>query len=518
MRLIKMLPDKVQIKSNDEDFVKCKINDLFRISDGHVELVIMVSGMTETDVQLPIDEEEFLSTVGIKSVKTIDCSIIGSIVCGKFTATVDQYPTTNVTADRISDDEFNRMLVKENSGFSIGKYANYNCEVFLNGNKFYQRHSCIIGNTGSGKSETVTKIIEVTAKETNCNIVVFDIHGEYSGLSYVDTLKIGDGFSFPAWMLGFSDFVSNVLKVKEESASVVMSALKKVYYFLCPEGNEDKPCYFNFCTMLDCMKELNEQVVGTGEFYKTGDRAGIEKTIKGDYNGKLSGVINTMETLLSDSRFLFLTKDINQSYINTFVRTVMGNKKPVKIIDLSGIPHDVAILIIGSVARLIYNIQARQKVPIPITLVCDEAHVYIPVDSQLSASQKRIVSVFENIAKEGRKFGITLFVASQRPSELNRTIMAQCANHIVMKLNNENDKTLIKGILPDGASRIIETTTMFSPGDAIVIGDCVPIPLKIHVDLADERPLSKTINFWDEWKKRKINFDYASSLIEYMKK
>ena len=135
----------------------------------------------------------------------------------------------------------------------------------------------------------------------------------------------------------------------------------------------------------------------------------------------------------------------------------------------------------------------------------------------MSASQKRMVEIFENIAKEGRKFGITLFVASQRPSELNRTIMAQCANYIVMKLNNENDKTMIKGIMTDGSSGIIETTTMFMPGDALVIGDATPIPLKIKVDLAKERPQSKTIDFWSEWKKERESVKYGSYLEDYLK-
>lgn len=100
----------------------------------------------------------------------------------------------------------------------------------------------------------------------------------------------------------------------------------------------------------------------------------------------------------------------------------------------------------------------------PVVLVCDEAHAYIPNNLQLSASQRRMVEVFEDIAKEGRKFGITLFPATQRPSELNRTIVAQCANFIVGKLNNENDKILIKGMLPDGDDALIDSVTMFSPG------------------------------------------------------
>lgn len=223
-----------------------------------------------------------------------------------------------------------------------------------------------------------------------------------------------------------------------------------------------------------------------------------------------------MKTMYTDKRYAFLFEDKPQSYLADFLNRIMGGDKPVKNIDLSGIPHDIAVLIIGAITKLIYNIQIIQKDARPITLVCDEAHVYIPTYFQLTAAQRRMVEIFENIAKEGRKFGITLFVASQRPSELNKTIMAQCANYLVMKLNNENDKSMIRGMMPAGSADVIETSTMFSPGDCLVVGDACPIPLKIHVELANERPQSKTIQFWDEWGKERGSVDYAACLEEYL--
>lgn len=394
--------------------------------------------------------------------------------------------------------------------FRIGTYAGYDTPAYVNGNKFYQRHACIVGNTGSGKSETVTKFVEEAAKNPGANLVVFDIHGEYSNLSYAENIKMGE-VPFPIWMLGLSDMAANVLKVKEDS-TVVMSALRKAYYEQCPDGNENKPTRFDCEEMKDRIETLNHQIVVTG-FTKDG----AEKTAKGEYNGKLSGVVNTMQNLLNDKRYSFLFDGEPQSYLTDFLNRIMGGDKPVKNIDLSGIPHDIAILIIGAITKLVYNVQITKKDATPITLVCDEAHVYIPADFQLSASQRRMVEIFENIAKEGRKFGITLFVASQRPSELNKTIMAQCANYIVMKLNNENDKSMMKGVMAEGSSGIIETTAMFSPGDCLIIGDAVPIPLKIKVELAKERPRAKTIDFWDRWKEERTEVDYTECLDEYLR-
>lgn len=520
MNIVKSSQSTILFKTDDKEFSDCRINDLIKISDGIVELITMITSLQCRDEDTTIEDDESICTE-IETIKTIECSIIGSVQNGKFSKSYDEREIPSIAkGKKLTSEEFSKMLQpKKSKCFRIGTYASYSTPAYVDGNKFYQRHACIVGNTGSGKSETVTKIIEETEKNTNCRIVIFDIHGEYGNLSYADTIKVGVDFPFPIWMLGFSDMVSNLLKVKEESATVAMSALRKAYNHCCSGGgDESKPLCYRFEDILKLLDVMNRETVGTGEFYKSGAKEGEEKTVKGDYNGKLSGIINTMETLYNDFRYSFLFEDKPQTYLFEAINRIMSGNKPVKNIDLSDVPHDIAILIIGAITKLIYNVQIIRKNEIePVTLVCDEAHVYIPTDFQLSASQRRMVEIFENIAKEGRKFGITLFVASQRPSELNKTIMAQCANYIVMKLNNENDKSMMKGVMSDGSSGIIETTTMFSPGDCLIIGDAVPIPLKIKVELAKERPQAKTIEFWDVWKKERTSVDYTECLDEYLR-
>lgn len=501
MKLVKILSDSVQIRTNLSEFGNIRLNDLLEVSDGWSNLVTMVTGLTDTDSEERIGETDFLGE--ITGIKTIDCAIIGSLRNGRFLKAIDDYPTTQVQITPISGAEFQTMIGDPDAGFRIGTYAAYGCDAVVDGNKFFQRHACIVGNTGCGKSETVAKILEETAKLPGANLVVFDIHGEYSRLSYASNIRIGEEFPFPIWMFGFQDIVANILKIREESATTVMTALRKAYYRVCPEGKENRPVYFNYAALIREMEEMDNEVVHTGEFYKTGDKAGRQKTTKGEYNGKLTSTVNLLKDRTMDSRYSFLFADKLQSYLYDVVEAVLGTDKPVKNIDLSGVPHDVALPIIGVLSRLIFDIQRQQDMDRirPVTIVCDEAHVYIPDNFQLSASQRRMVEVFEDIAKEGRKFGITLFPATQRPSELNRTIVAQCANFIVGKLNNENDKTLIKGMLPDGDDKIIDSVTMFSPGEVLVIGDAAPIPLKIKVELAKERPVSRTIDFWDVWSK-----------------
>lgn len=518
MKLIKILSDRIQIRTDLAEFRGVKLNDLLSISDGTVELVTMVTGLADTDADAgtpPAEDDGFLTELA--GAKTIDCAIIGSVQDGRFCQAIDTYPTTDAVIRKVSADAFAAMIDYGSAAFPLGVYAAYGCPACIDGNKFYQRHACIVGNTGSGKSESVAKILEETAKLPGANIIVFDIHGEYSKLSYAENIKLGKDFPFPVWMFGFYEMAVNILRIREETSSVTMAALRKCYYKICPEGKENRPVYFNYDQLIEEMKALNVEEIFTGELYKTGSKAGVPKMAKGDYNGKLNNIINLLEDKVADSRYSFLFMDQPQSYFIKLITRIMDNRRPVKNIDLSDIPHDVAIPIIGVITKLVYDIQRTFDVDslCPVTLVCDEAHVYIPNDFQLSASQRRMVGIFEDIAKEGRKFGMTLLVASQRPSELNRTIMAQCANFIVMKLNNENDKMMMKGMLPEGDAGVIEATTMFYPGDALVIGDCIPFPLKVHVALAAERPQSRTIPFWDRWSDGSA-YDYAEKADYYM--
>lgn len=517
MKLIKILSDRIQIRTTQREFENIRINDLVSISDDTVELVTMVTSVTESESEAGFadDDEPLLGGVDMK---VIECSIIGSVHDGKFSNAIDKYPVTNVKAEEITTEEFKKMIAYANGkGFQIGKYAAYNCPAWVNGNRFFQRHACIVGNTGSGKSETVAKILENVSKLKAGNIVVFDIHGEYAQLSYARNIKIGKDFAFPIWLFGLSGMTSNILKIKGETSIVVMSAIRKAYYKICPGGREDRPVYFDYDLMLKELIRMNTEEILTGEIYKTGDKAGTPKTVKGEFYGKLTGVINSMNDKKHDRRYSFLFEERPQEYLIQVIHNIMDNDKPVKNIDLSDIPHDVAIPLIGVITTLIYGIQRSCQISdiTPVTLVCDEAHVYIPNGIQLSASERRMTETFEEIAKEGRKFGISLFVASQRPSELNKTIMAQCANFIVSKLNNENDKSMIKGMLPDGSESVVSTTTTFNPGEVLIIGDAVPIPLKIQVTLAKERPQSRTIEFWDKWNK-KSEMNLTEGIREYV--
>ena len=507
MTLIKITPDKVQIKSDDGQLGSMSINSAMLISEDarDISLVCVVSAITKNETEDQFDGDgEYMGT---DDTSTIDCSIIGSLVNGVFAKIVDQYPTTDVKIKPVDNALFQRMISGDiSSAFKLGTYSNYDSDAFLDGNKFFQRHSSILGNTGSGKSFSVASILEKVSVLKGANIILFDLHGEYSNLSYVKKIKIGeDGLDFPMWFLPLRDIYGNLLRIKEESAQTQIAAPRQAFYMARrSEKSEEIPIVFDIEKLVSTLDSANNEEVLTGETYKTGDKAGIAKTVKGENNGKLTSVVNLLQDKLTDRRYDFMTRKHGQDYINFFANAVFStDESNIKVIDFSDIPNDMIPTIVAVTTRLIYRLQLQQQRDdiVPLCLICDEAHVYIPSsDFGLGASQRRMLDVFETIAKEGRKFGVSLMVVSQRPSELNRTIMAQCANFIVLKMSNDTDKQMIKSILPEGSKGTIDSVNLFSPGDCLVIGDSAKITFKIKIDMPAEPPNSDTISTWDIWK------------------
>ena len=177
----------------------------------------------------------------------------------------------------------------------------------------------------------------------------------------------------------------------------------------------------------------------------------------------------------------------------------------IKVIDLSEVPSDMLAIIIGIVTRLIYDIQfwmspTVHEVRHPLVLVCDEAHIYMSNDmSKMKAVEKKSLEIFERIAKEGRKYGIGLLIVSQRPAELNTTIMSQCNNIVSLKVTNDRDKSAVAAMLTDSFVGIVDMLPNLDVGECVVVGDAIMLPSKIILNKPKEEPRSATIDFWDRW-------------------
>ncbi|NIZ62344.1 ATPase [Sedimentitalea sp. CY04] len=401
--------------------------------------------------------------------------------------------------------------------------------AYLNGNKLFQRHAVIVGSTGSGKSWTTARLLDQIAELPQANAVLFDIHGEYrplkseafrhlriAGPSDIEHNRgLADGvLHLPYWLLGYEALLSLFVDRSDQNApnqSMIMtraivdakkSSLDPVEHKEVLENfTIDSPVPFDINTVLKKLKDLDEEMV-----------PGARADKQGPYHGKLSRLIGRLEAKRHDRRLAFLFQPppecMDMAWLERMVHAISAgrgaqdnNEGGIKIIDFSEVPSDVLPLMVSLLAQIIFStsLWTKSDKRHPIAIMCDEAHLYIPERMQADSSDAVAVEIFERIAKEGRKYGIGLVVISQRPSEVNRTVLSQCNNVVAMRLTNSDDQSVIKRLLPDSLGSFGDLLPVLDIGEALVVGDASLLPTRIRIAEPKMKPDSQTVAFWDRW-------------------
>lgn len=437
--------------------------------------------------------------------------------------------------------------LEENKRFQLGRYvSDANAIAIANGDKFFQRHASVLGSTGSGKSWSVALILERASKLEHPNIIVLDMHGEYEPLARgkkkiaqwfhvagpgdLDRLK--DGVLFlPYWALNREEMLSMILDRNDMNAPNQASRftwhvreLKEQK--LKEEKKDDVVKTFTVDSPIPySLDELLERIEQDDEEMVPGAGAGKEK--KGEWNGKLTRFIARLKAKVEDRRYGFMFKppieSMTYDWLGTQIsRYFLSNKsnKGIKVIDFSEVPSDVLPVVVGVFVRLLYNIQfwLDPSKRTPLNIVCDEAHLYLPVRESADAVEKQALYSFERIAKEGRKYGVSLLVVSQRPSDVSRTILSQCNNFLVLRLTNDQDQSVVKRLIPDSMAGLTEILPLLETGEALLLGDAVLLPTRIKLDQPDIKPSSATREFWTEWGTKNPDERAIKEAVETMRR
>ena len=459
-----------------------------------------------------------------------------------FHRNVSAVPSIDAKCYKIEGDKLTNLmqtisskLAEGISPLSIGKYTmDENSIAYMDGDKLFQRHAAIVGSTGSGKSYCVAKIVEQMAKLRYSNAILFDIHGEYS----TDTFK-GKGIKqykiatpsdldsdnkldnnilmIPYWLLNYEEMQALLLDRSDQNApnqamvfsrevlnekekNVINSPYDKII-------TVDSPVAYDLNPVLVRMRELDTQMVH-----------GTKGEKQGPYFGKFTRFNQRLENKLSDKRMGFMFKlseeELQQGWLEQFSNTLMDGNRGIKVIDMSEVPSDVLPLVIGLLARIVFTIQqwSVSEHRHPIALLCDEAHLYV----QQSIIQDSVAEIglksFERIAKEGRKYGVSLVIISQRPSEVNRTVLSQCNNFISLRLTNIEDQNVIKRLLPDNLGNIADNLSLLDIAEAIIVGDATLLPSRVKIDEPCIKPSSQTIPFWSIWGNEKIQQNLSEAI------
>ncbi|MCB9756983.1 MAG: ATP-binding protein [Candidatus Omnitrophica bacterium] len=423
-------------------------------------------------------------------------------------------------------------VADEGQKLSLGHYTlDEDAEAYLNGNKFFQRHAIIVGSTGSGKSWTTARVLEQAAILPSVNALVLDLHGEYApmegaGIRHYRVAGPGDlgnkkglkdGVLYlPYWLLGYEALISMFVDRSDQNApnqAMIIGReivkMKKKFLeqkkakALLENFTIDSPVPFSMDELFAEINNINTEMVQGAR----GDK-------QGDFYGKLSRMIARLENKRTDRRLGFLFQapaEANElSWLDELSRKLIAGtsnqsdkKGGIKIIDFSEVPSDILPLIVSLVARLTFSLQQWTSLEKrhPIALFCDEAHLYIPLRSEGDAANEVSIKIFEKIAKEGRKYGVGLVIISQRPSEVNHTVLSQCNNLVAMRLTNAEDQNVVRKLLPDSLGGFGDVLPILDTGEALVVGDASLLPSRVRVKEPNSKPNSGTVEFWDRWAK-----------------
>ena len=451
-----------------------------------------------------------------KLVRMLRVNPLGEITAkGGFSRGVAHFPTTGAELHLVTAPTLSLLFSKYSAAdFRIGKLSAFeSVDVFMDPDAFFGRHAAILGQSGSGKSWSVTSFIQSTLRAMpNAHVIILDLHGEYGSKEWdpsttppfpadkVRCIKASD-LEIPYWLLTYEELIELLIDGDDPNASVQIAFLRGTLLELKRESNEhldlghitvDSPIYFPLDTLLERFKFANET---TADFGKS----------KTALTGKFDQLLVKLQSRLNDTRYDFLLrpKKRNSSeslagLLRDFVGLGDQNAK-VTVLDLSSVPFDVHPTVTAQIGRLAFefnywNPKCRE---FPIFLIAEEAHSYIP--RATASGHQGTRRSFERIAKAGRKYAVGLCVVSQRPNELSETVLSQCSTFVCLRITNPDDQEYVRALVPDSARGILEALTSLAQGEAIATGEGVPMPVRFRVTIPDPPPNAQDIEYAAMW-------------------
>lgn len=441
--------------------------------------------------------------------RTIEIQLIGTLREGKFERGVSSYPLLGGSVYFADPSDLTTIFsTYRQQDFSVGNLSIIENErMYLDPNKFFAKHMAVFGSTGSGKSCTTASLLQKVDKFENTHVVLLDLHGEYESAfrESGNVIKITE-LELPYWLMNFEELVETFIDENEATAHNQMMVLKEAVQDSKKGKNQplkdfitiDTPVYFDFLEVKGRMQSLDTERTLSGK--------------EGPFYGQFTRFLVRLNSKIEDKRyeFLFKPKTFKASdTLPTLLTKLFGldTGKRITVLDLSRVPFDVINVLISLLGRIIFdfNLWNKARRDFPVLIVFEEAHTYLSTTGRSHAARKTV----ERIAKEGRKYGVSCMIVSQRPSEISETITAQCNNFVAMRLLNPNDQEYVRKLLPDAIASIIDILPTLRQGEAFFIGDAVPVPARVMLDPPSPSPAGADIKFFEKWKKKEASTDVA---------
>lgn len=435
----------------------------------------------------------------------------------KFERGVATYPLPQQTVYLTPKSEL-RYIYGQNKGtvVHLGEHVGSGgTPCFADMNELLGKHTAILGSTGAGKSGTVAAVIHSLLERGqtagygawNPRIIILDPHDEYAAAFPVHKkLSTDDGsLVLPYWLLNFQESVALLIGKTEfvatSQANIVKTALLKARVAGAQELG------------LDSTKITIDSPVPY-KLAKFKELVEADKPQQASKQDAHNSILEKLDVLVRDARVRFLMSEWaggNQDPFSSIIEQLLGNGPQPRIIDLSGVPNEVAGVSSAVIARTLFNLKVWQSTDErskdPVLLVCEEAHRYVPNkgEAQYEAAQEAI----RRIAKEGRKYGLGLLLVSQRPSEVEATVLSQCNSWIVLRITNDADREHVRSILPDSMAGLTKMLSGLRRQEAIFVGQAAMLPSRISIrTLApNQLPRSHDIDFDKGWQNAAMTTD-----------
>lgn len=361
------------------------------------------------------------------------------------------------------------------------------------------KHFALLGSTGTGKSTSAALILHrICDLSPEGHIVMVDPHGEY-GAAFAQNGAVFDvgNLALPYWLMNFEEHCEVFVTSEGSDRTVDCDILAK--------------CLLAARQKNRLAESLGRLTVDSPIPYLLSDLTNILQNEMGKLD-KGTGALPYMrlktkvDEIKADPRYSFmfsgmLVADTMQEFLAKIFRLPSGGK-PISIIDVSAMPSDITSVVVSVLSRLVfdYAIWARDEAQRPILLVCEEAHRYIP--STTTGNGQAVRRILERIAKEGRKYGVSLGLITQRPSDLAEGVLSQCGTIISMRLNNDRDQAFVRAAMPEGARGFLDSIPALRNREAIICGEGVAVPIRVALDNLEEerRPASGDPSFTNLWR------------------
>lgn len=444
---------------------------------------------------------------------------------GRLEPGVSRYPVVGAGVHLIASRRLSALISRKTDGaLELGRLSvRPSLMATLDPSALFGRHLAILGQTGSGKSWTLSSLLQSVVKGMpRSHIILLDLHGEYGWRTdkgtidgvfppgtarYIDAREL----EIPYWLLTYSELVDLFVDRTDANATVQIAFLREALYTLRKQSNQhmglerlsvDSPVYFPIDELYQKFKKANEEKLEFGK-------------VKGALFGAFDDFLVRFQSLYNDGRYDFFMrprKHNSSATLEGLLRDFVGlgePKRQVTVIDLSPVPVDLRPIVSAQIARLSYefNYWNPRRHEFPLLLVCEEAHQYIPNESDTRFVGTR--RAMERIAKEGRKYGVSLCIVSQRPTELSQTVLSQCGNYLCLRISNADDQEYVRRLLPEGAKNLADMLASLRRGEVLAVGDAAMIPSRILVHPPNPTPASHDAPLSKSWRDGPDDLDVA---------